>query len=417
MADFQSGFYIEVTTGADRGRIIALHAYRIPLGRRFKEGEKKKGWILFTDPSVHRAHAVLDWDDEKKEFSLLNKDPLKRTFVNQERQDGAPLAAGDRVRLGELEFNVLDHLEPEQEKRCEYVALFIRTTHIPRAQGDEEIDRLAAMKDHKKITPQFTTILPQQTREMERPGKQQVKAPAKSPHPQRTLSRVKPPTPDFYILLFKGNLKLSRYPFYVNDLPAMKVFWLVPGRDTDEPPHFDHCKQGPYLFELLYREKKFFVLSPGTAQIRINRKSIGPGETQQLMTGDEITCERFRMIFIEHQILEELNRWEIHVTEGVPEDHGKRFAITRQSLSLGRGKSCDIALSDTDIALFQATIHFESHRFFIIQRSTTRLTYVNNTLLKTGRDKYLRDNDLIRLGTITTLRLVKKAGEAEPRDD
>jgi predicted component of type VI protein secretion system len=420
MTELQTGLYIEVTDGMDKGRIIALHAYRIALGRRFKEGEKKKGWILFSDPSIHRTHAVLDWD--KNRFILLNKDPHKRTLVNQAFCDSMPVAAGDRVRLGAIEFSLRDSLSPEELQRCEYVALYIKSAPADRAQGDEEIDRLSAIKTHRRITPQFTTISPQ-PRQSKAP-ESHVPAPVGDRVQARRLhtgeERRKQPPPDFYFLLFRGNLKLSRYPFYIQTLPPEKSFWLIPGTDGDEPPRFETEKnegENGYLFELYYRSGRFLILSPREDQVRVNKRSVSAGETLQLRTGDEIKCNHFRMIFIEHQVLEELNRWELQVINGVPADHEKRFAVKRESLSIGRGKSCDIALGDIDLALLQATLHYTSHRFFIVQRSTSRMTCINTTPLKAGREKHLREGDLIRLGTATTLKLARKAKETTGHDE
>jgi len=411
MTEFQTGLYLEVTDGLDRGRIIALHAYRIALGRRFKEGEKKKGWILFSDPSVHRTHAILDWQEGR--FLLLNKDPHKRTLVNQVFHAATPLAAGDSVRLGALEFCLRSSLSPEELQRCEYVAIYIKSTTPERAPGDEEIDRLSAEKAHHRITPQFTTIVPQSPGENApaphrvKPGGAEPRSRARQPREEKRKQQP----PDFYFVLFRGNLKQSRYPFFLSSLPLERSFWLLPGANGDAPPRFEGEKPGDgveYFFELYYRSGRFLLISPGVESLRINKRSVAAGEAIQLKTGDEIKCNRCRMIFIEHQVLEELDRWELQVVDGVPQDREQRFPLKRESLSIGRGKSCDICLHDGDLALVQATLHYTYQRFFLVQRSTSRMTTINNSPIRVGRDRPIRDGDLMRFGTVTTLKLAKK---------
>jgi pSer/pThr/pTyr-binding forkhead associated (FHA) protein len=58
---FYSGYEIEVLEGPDAGKTYLLNFSDIIVGRQMNPNETKVGWILFSDPTVSRMHAVLRW--------------------------------------------------------------------------------------------------------------------------------------------------------------------------------------------------------------------------------------------------------------------------------------------------------------------------------------------------------------------
>jgi hypothetical protein len=80
---------------------------RFPLTRDLRVGRSRESDIFLVDPSVSRAHAIL----EVRDGSVVVRDSgsTNGTFVNGERVQLRTLRAGDRVAFGKTEMTV----EPE----------------------------------------------------------------------------------------------------------------------------------------------------------------------------------------------------------------------------------------------------------------------------------------------------------------
>lgn len=110
---FDSGFEIQVKEGADEGCAYPLDRREITLGRRGSPGEEKKGYILFSEPSVSKIHAVLRWDDDLKKYVIYHLAEEQETVVNGRSVKKSLLNPGYEVQLGELIFEVVSIKEKQ----------------------------------------------------------------------------------------------------------------------------------------------------------------------------------------------------------------------------------------------------------------------------------------------------------------
>jgi|GEM_PF-2344929 len=104
---FNSGFQIEVLEGADRGKKIPLKSKELTLGRKLIPNERITHWILFNEPTVSRIHAMLIWNDEKKEYHIFHKSKTNPTLVNTlPVEQKRIIREGDKIQMGLLVFKV-----------------------------------------------------------------------------------------------------------------------------------------------------------------------------------------------------------------------------------------------------------------------------------------------------------------------
>lgn len=102
-----SGLEIEVTGGSDAGRTFPLDHTHILLGRLTEVA------VLFSDNTVSRRQAVLEWDPGIKCYIIKNeRQAANPTRVNGEPVEKRPLAEGDEVRFG----TVILRVQRRQEK-------------------------------------------------------------------------------------------------------------------------------------------------------------------------------------------------------------------------------------------------------------------------------------------------------------
>ncbi len=133
---FDSGFEIQVTSGLDEGLVFPLDKKEITLGRRDVVGEEKKGYILFSDPSVSKAHAVLRWDEDLGKYVIYHLSETTPTVVNGRKVKKSLLDANYVVRLGELTFKVISI----REKRFKESVIMWEKFKSGEERGEAEVD-------------------------------------------------------------------------------------------------------------------------------------------------------------------------------------------------------------------------------------------------------------------------------------
>ncbi|MCS7054387.1 MAG: FHA domain-containing protein [Ignavibacterium sp.] len=78
--------------------------------------------------------------------------------------------------------------------------------------------------------------------------------------------------------------------------------------------------------------------------------------------------------------------------------NGTDFKLFEGRNVIGRSKNCDIVVDNRSISDKHCTILYRNEKFIISDELSTNGTYVNNEMIE---DKtYLKDNDLIKLGTV-----------------
>ncbi len=103
-----NNFFLEILKGRHKGQTFCLSANSITLGRRLAPKEKKKDWILLDEPSMARIHALLQWDEEKSLFKIVQKASGKVILVNNKKEKEALLYHLDTFLLGDVLFRMWD---------------------------------------------------------------------------------------------------------------------------------------------------------------------------------------------------------------------------------------------------------------------------------------------------------------------
>jgi predicted component of type VI protein secretion system len=81
------------------------------------------------------------------------------------------------------------------------------------------------------------------------------------------------------------------------------------------------------------------------------------------------------------------------------EAHGKSKALTKKTIGIGRDKSNSIIIADTKVSKFHALINFKPDAAYIRDSHSTNGTQVNGETIVAGKDRELRDGDVIVVGT------------------
>jgi hypothetical protein len=430
MEEAEKKYFIEVLQGVDRGRVIAIEPCRIPIGRQFAPGEEKPRWLLFSDPSVERMHAIMAWDPGLALYLFINKDPGNRSLVNGEFADESYIYPGDVIQLGTLVMRLLD--APPPDRMCETIP------------GEPEEQREESPSISSLAKAAFTTTREQESDATEEPEPPEPPEPRfklpffskpreeddaairdrvirdfwsnlsfiESAKPAAVRHPLEPAViPAFYLLCTKGKYQGTKISIFSAWLIEGKSFWISHGEPGSKALEFSEQNPGAHLFSLHYSGKSFSFIPSGKVSVKINDLPM----TQKviLKMGDSIAFEGIHLIFVEHQILEELARWEFIVMKGNDEDIGKRFNITRELVSIGRAKPSDIRLTDNEIALHHGTIHYFMNRFYYTHRSHKHITYFYETPVKTGKQRLLTPGDTIIQSSKTHLLFRKKVVPGE----
>jgi len=439
----QTTLYLDVIEGIDKGRIIALERRRTAVGKRFTPDEIKSKWILFSEPTLCRTHAVIDWDSNNNCHVLLNKAPEGTTDINGEPCQESAITAGDLIRFGGLRLKVRDSLP--SGRSCEHIPVEVEEqnnaaetsveSHVPEFLAREIAERT-------RISDAFIAAPLQDEAKCEKPvvkehhhHHEKTTVPVKKGFLRlRRTSRVASLSPgimmecgnkgeekgnesaDYYFLYHKSPREYMRIPVFSRELREGIRMWLAFGKEGHEDLRLVSREPESFICALKFSRDKF-LLSPMKAKdLKINDKALPSGGPVTLKTGDIISKDRTRLIFIEHQVLEELSQWEFLVIQGCETDLGRRFDIVREVISIGRARSSDIRLHDRAMVLLQDTIHYGHGRFFLVHRSRMSTTFLNGSSIQAGERKFLSQGDIIRLSTDTSLLFTRKNTRGELYD-
>jgi len=176
-------FWIEVLEGADQGRTIPVSGKKITLGRKIPSREKlvdtshDSKWILFEEPSVSRIHALMEWDDTEKAYSLSHQSRTNSTLVNTRAVEKQFLQGGDVVKMGLLVFTFREEGQgiPARDRSAEFPA-----APPPQISGGTEHrpSQAAAQEPGEMAFPEDTIAL-----ESRPPKKAAEEQPGRAPQP------------------------------------------------------------------------------------------------------------------------------------------------------------------------------------------------------------------------------------------
>ena len=132
------------------------------------------------------------------------------------------------------------------------------------------------------------------------------------------------------------------------------------------------------------------------------------GDRVVLMTGDVITIGATKIRFLERDIVNMLSQFGLEAESGVTADQDRIFPLNRQRLLIGRGKACDVRLSDLEVSRVHLGLAFSDGRFSVQHRSETNPTFLNGLSLLPGTVRKIKEGDRIRLSSLTVLKLVRR---------
>lgn len=177
--------------------------------------------------------------------------------------------------------------------------------------------------------------------------------------------------------------------------------------------HFDIPLDGTHLMAALrYRSRRFALLNQGPDDsILVNKVPLKRGDQVVLMTGDRIDMGESTFRFLERTVVEVLQSFQVVVESGVDQDQDKVYPFFKQRLLIGRGKNCDVRLTDLEVSRIHVALVHRDGKFFVQHRSETNPTFLNGMSLLQGGERLISPGDRIRLSSLTLLQFTK----AEPR--
>lgn len=133
---FDSGFEIRIISGPEKDRVYPLDKKEVTLGRREDPNEVKENYILFSDDTVSRVHAVLRWDDQLEKYVIYHLSKSTPTQVNGRAVKKSLLNPDYKVQLGDMVFQVVSI----KEKRHRESVVMWEKFKSGEEKGEELID-------------------------------------------------------------------------------------------------------------------------------------------------------------------------------------------------------------------------------------------------------------------------------------
>lgn len=161
-------------------------------------------------------------------------------------------------------------------------------------------------------------------------------------------------------------------------------------------------------FHVIAEDGRFSLCSESPqGLLKVNRSTLKTGDRLVLMTGDVIILGETQIRFLEHEVVDVLSKHGLMAESGVTSDQDRLFPLTRQRLTVGRGKGCDIRLADLEVSRLHLGLAYSEGQFSIQHRSETNPTFLNGLSLLAGNVRALKVGDRIRLSSLTVLRFVE----------
>lgn len=213
---------------------------------------------------------------------------------------------------------------------------------------------------------------------------------------------------DFVFDFISGPNRGRQIALHGNELQDDRTITLGSGG----PDPCDIPLDGPnYMATLRHRSRRFALLNQGPDDsVQVNRVPLKRGDQVVLMTGDRIDIGETCFRFLERGVVEILQGFQVVVESGVDEDQDKVFPFSKQRLLIGRGKNCDVRLTDLEVSRIHIALVHRDGKFFVQHRSETNPTFLNGMSLLQGGERVIQPGDRVRLSSLTLLQFAK----AEP---
>lgn len=217
------------------------------------------------------------------------------------------------------------------------------------------------------------------------------------------------PEVDFLLEFTAGPLRGCQISLSRSEIERNKRFNAgCPGGRHNEIA-LDAPDAGTEAFHLLTEDGRFSLCNESpSGTLIVNRSPLKTGDRVVLMTGDVITLGSTKLRFLERDVVRTLSQYGLLAESGVTADQDRIFPLNRQRLLVGRGKACDVRLSDLEVSRVHLGLAYSEGTFSVQHRSETNPTFLNGLSLLPGTVRKIKEGDRIRLSSLTVLRLVRR---------
>ncbi len=213
---------------------------------------------------------------------------------------------------------------------------------------------------------------------------------------------------DFVFDFLSGPNQGCQVPLTQNELPEGSCITIGSSGDRVNNIVIDSFGVSNEQATLRFREGHFTLLNEGqNSSMMVNATPLKNGDQVVLMTGDRMEIGDSVICFLERKVVDSLSQFRLTVESGVAADQDKEYAFSKQRIQVGRGKGCEVRLSDLEVSRGHVTVVFREDQFYIQHRSETNPTFLNGVSLLPGAERKLNPGDRIRLSSLTVLRFVR----------
>jgi pSer/pThr/pTyr-binding forkhead associated (FHA) protein len=415
-------YQLAVSLGPDKGKTFPLGAELVMIrGREHDSQVTGSNEIFLNDRALPSEHLLLVWNVKENGYGIIKVEtsPLSSVIIKSSGNSESELEiasdhhsileVGDRLRMGltELVFlKLTDSLpekvpdqvvrEPEQQESRKLKSISLQ---LPR-KSDQTLDMerskgLAHNGD--KVSKKHDLRWAEQEKTDEIRG--------------RSSPALKP---DFQLTVLSGPDKGLCYSFLQADMQEERLitmgkrgFWAH-AIELDEPGG-EHVQAG-----LLFRHGKMSLVNEGgELPVFVNSRSLEPGQVQELSEGMLIQIGRILFCFsdMRHGGNLPTQKYCLMIIEGASRDRGTSFRLEKKKTTLGCSGECDLVLSDPDLSPLHMRIVQREGKVFLELLCSTGLSLVNGVSLVKSRERQILPGDLVRLSSLTLLRLATESQE------
>lgn len=455
--DSEPVYELYVVQGPDKGRRFALKDIVMVLGQKQSDDdERAQQGVLLNDATLPSELGMFVWQGREGAYGLLASEDsmqmieVERIDQGQKRRikvdshSSILLRVADEIQFGLTTLRVQkigqEFVEPEPVAPIEEPRMPVEEPYHPVVTpGKPKSLRQHRSDGLKAPTPRVRPESPQRQESAQTnapPSESEVpiwaagtlgpgsasqessSTPTSTPSPPPARSKLPPiealewgsrPKVDFLLEFIAGPLRGCQISLSHADLERVKRLNAgSPGNRTNEIS-LEDPEITNEAFHLNLEDGRFSLCNESdSGHLVINRSPIKTGDRLVLMTGDVISIGRTQIRFLERNVVETLSRYGLIAESGVTVDQDRIFPLNRQRLLIGRGKACDVRLSDLEVSRVHLGLAFGDGSFSIQHRSETNPTFLNGLALPPGTVRKVKEGDRIRLSSLTVLRLISR---------
>jgi len=158
-------------------------------------------------------------------------------------------------------------------------------------------------------------------------------------------------------------------------------------------------------------EKEVTPRGSAAAPIRGIPQAGGPLQGQRVQSGPPppVTVrepDKPHRVEQERRLFQEV--WEIIVIKGPKSEEGRRYSITRESVTVGKGMNNDFVIADELLENTHIRIFLQDNRLFLQKLMKAQPIFINGKMLATNVGKAIEHGDTVQISTKTRIQLARK---------